>query len=215
MTVFQCLLFSSLCPNFLQMCQWHWAVGLLSQRNEVMSESCAPFPAPPPLERFVSLWCLTFAGFSQMSQALQCLILFLALRLATARCQKRPSWALNMEWASKAQSCCPSGKRSLVISSMEPRSSLTHSSLEVGVSEWLGGGWVQSHSISKWEGASTASEILCTTPSPETLGSFPVIYRHVAAFWRFSELLGRLSSLSVSLSLSPISQGLRLAAGSS
>lgn len=103
----------------------------------------------------------------------------------------------------------------MVISSMEPRSSLTHSSLEVGVSEWLGGGWVQSHSISKWEGARTASEILCTTPSPETLGSFPVIYRHVAAFWQFSELLGRLSLLSVSLSLSPISQGLCQAAGSS
>lgn len=139
------VLFSSLCPNFLQMCQWHLTIGLLLQRNEVMSESHAPFHAPPPLERFVSLWCFTFAGFSQMSQTHQCLILFLALRLATAHCQKRLSWGLSMEWALRAQSCCPSGKLSLVISSMEPRSSLTHSSLEVGVSEWLGGGWVSYH----------------------------------------------------------------------
>lgn len=204
MTVFQCLLFSSLCPNFLQMCQWHWAVGLLLQRNEVKSESCAPFPAPPPPERFVSLWCLTFAGFSQMSQALQCLILFLAPRLATARCQKRPSWALNMEWASKAQSCCPSGKRSLVISSMEPRSSLTHSSLEVGVSEWLGGGWVQSHSIS---GQHCLWDSLYHTISRE-FGEFPCYLQACGS-------LLEVEWASVSLSLSPISQGLRLAAGSS
>lgn len=197
---------STLCPDFLQVCQWHWAVGLLLQRKGDEREPCS-LPRPPPLERFVSWWCFTFAGSSQMSQAHQCLILFLALRLATARCQKRLSWGLNMEWALRAQSCCPSGKLSLVISSMEPRSSLTHSSLEVGVSEWLGGGWVQSH-ISKWEVAITASETLCTTPSPESLGDFPVIYRQWQPSGKqLSELLGRVSLLSVSFSLSPNPKG--------
>lgn len=79
----------------------------------------------------------TFTDSVTTSPAWQCLVLFLCTRSATARCQKRLSWDLNMGWASRALIYCPSGRLSLAISSMVPRSSSTPSSLEVGFGIWV------------------------------------------------------------------------------